>query len=275
VGKSTLLNALCNESRSIVSPIAATTRDSIDTITCHQDKEYCFIDTAGLRRKKKEKNVVEKFSCIRTKEAIERAQVCLLVIDALDGMTVEEKKIAQLIEEEKKCCIVVVNKWDLVKGFRMEHCFQGLDAENFFLSGCPKLIISAKTKRNVTKIFDLIDRQLERYSSRMTTGQLNKFLTSAMQYYHPPVIGGKRLRIYYMTQVEKSPPHFVLFVNNPLLLDLQYKRYLLNALKDAFKLHGVPILLTLRKKESGEIRRKSTLAYDRDLPNFSFVDLSV
>jgi len=275
VGKSTLLNALCNENRSIVSPIAATTRDSIDSLICHADKEYCFIDTAGLRRKKKEKDVVEKFSYIRTKEAIKRAQVCLLVIDALDGMTMEEKKIVQMIEEEKKCCIVLVNKWDLVKGFRMEHCFKGLDAENFFLSGAPKLIISAKTKRNINKIFSLIDTQLERYSNRITTGQLNKFLTTAMQYYHPPVIGGKRLRIYYMTQVEKSPPQFVLFVNNPLLLDPSYKRYLLNALKDTFTLQGVPILFTLRKKESLEVRRKTTVSHDRDLSHLTAVDLAI
>ena len=275
VGKSTLLNALCNENRSIVSPIAATTRDSIDSLINHNDKQYRLIDTAGIRRKKKEKDVVEKFSHIRTKEAIKRANICLLVIDALDGMTVEEKKMAQMIEEGKKCCIVLINKWDLIKGFRMEHCLKGLEAENFFLGGCPKLIISAKTKRNIDKIFALVDTQLERYNQRITTGQLNKFLISAMQYYYPSVIGGKRHRIYYMTQIEKSPPHFVLFVNNPTLLDPNYKRYLLNALKDAFTLHGVPILFTLRKKVSREVGRRgansATSSIDRDLPSLSTV----
>jgi len=269
VGKSTLLNALTGEQRSIVSPIAATTRDSIDSVITRNDKEYLLIDTAGLRKKRKEKEVVEKFAHIRTKEAIDRTQVCLLVIDAEEGMTSEEKKIAAMIAKEKKCCILLINKWDLTKGFRMEHCFKGLEEEISFIAKCPKVIISAKTGRNLDKIFGLVDTQLERYSARIGTGQLNKFLIAAMQNYHPPAIGGKRLRIYYMTQVAKSPPEFVLFINHPKLLAPSYKRYLINTIKDTFDLHGVPLTFTLRKKEPPKRKGRtptSTSSFDRDMP---------
>lgn len=271
VGKSTLLNSLVQEERSIVSPIAGTTRDSIDSIVHKHGKDYLFIDTAGIRKRKKEKEVVDKFAFIRTKKAIERASICLLMIDALEGMTTEEKKIASMIEEEEKSCILLVNKWDLAKGFRMEHCLQGLEAEISFLQHCPKVILSAKTGRNVDKIFEAIDIQLEAHNKRIGTGQLNKYLTQAMQNYHPPVLGGRRLRIYYMTQARTNPPHFILFVNNPNLMDAGYKRYLVNRLRETFGFQGVPLTFTLRAKEQKKRGTHSngtdrTHGFDRDLP---------
>ena len=270
-GKSTLLNALSKDNRSIVSPIAATTRDSIDSLVVHDGKEYLLIDTAGIRKKNKEKDVVEKFAHIRTEQAIERADICLLVIDALQGMTGEEKKIAAMIQKAEKSCILLINKWDLAKGFRMEHCIKGLEAEISFIQHCPKLIISAKTGRNIDTIFKAIDEQMKAHSLRVGTGQLNKFLTQAMQNYHPPVLGGRRLRVYYMTQISTAPPHFVMFVNNPTLLDPGYKRYLINCLRTAFGFGGVPLIFTLRKKEQQKGRpHEPREGYDRDLPDASF-----
>lgn len=272
-GKSTLLNALSRQRRSIVSPIAATTRDCIDSLVTNKEKEYLFIDTAGIRKKKKEKDVIEKFAYIRTQEAIDRADICMLVLDATEGMTSDEKKIATMIKKAEKSCILIINKWDLTKGFRMEHCLQGLEAEISFIQHCPKCIISAKTGRNVDSLFAVIEKQLAAHEMRVTTGQLNKFLTRAMQNYHPPVLGGRRLRIYYMTQASSAPPHFVLFVNNPALLDPSYKRYLINGLRDTFGFQGVPLTFTMRKKE--QTRRKPPVSdeqfthrrsYDRDLP---------
>ncbi len=272
VGKSTLLNALVGDERTIVSPLAGTTRDSIDTEVVFKDKTYVFIDTAGIRKKQKEKEVVEKYAHIRTEGAIERSSVCLLVIDALQGITSEEKKIAKMIEQSKKSCVVLINKWDLAKGFRMEHCLQGIEEEVPFLAHCPKICISAITKRNLDKIFHAVDEVLEAYSTRISTGPLNKCLTQAMQLYHPPVLGGKRLRVYYMTQVAIQPPHFVLFVNQPKLCEPTYQKYLINTLRNTFGFRGVPLVFQLKakapqKKKSGFA--PSSTSFDRDLPSFN------
>ncbi len=269
VGKSTLLNSLVGDERSIVSPLAGTTRDSIDTEVVFKDKPYVFIDTAGIRKKQKEKEVVEKYAHIRTEGAIERSSVCLLMIDALQGITSEEKKIAKMIEEAKKSCVVLINKWDLAHGFRMEHCIKGIEDEVPFLAHCPKICISALNKRNLDKIFKAVDEVLESYEMRISTGPLNKCLTTAMQLYHPPVLGGKRLRVYYMTQVDTRPPSFVLFVNKPNLCEPTYQKYLINTLRDTFGFKGVPLIFQLRakapqKKKSGFAPDATT--YDRDLP---------
>lgn len=266
VGKSTLLNALVGDERSIVSPIAGTTRDSIDTEVSFKDQSYIFIDTAGIRKKKKEKEVVEKYAHIRTEGAIERSDVCLLVIDVLEGITAEEKKIATLIEEAKKSCIVLLNKWDKAHGFRMEHAIKAIEEQVPFLVHCPKICISALTKRNLDKIFQAIDKVLESYQMRISTGRLNKCLTLAMQQYHPPVIGGKRLRIYYMTQVGTRPPNFVLFVNSPKLCEPTYKKYLINTLRQEFGFDGVPILFQLKAKAPQKKRSSASTHIDRDLP---------
>ena len=274
VGKSTLLNALVGDQRSIVSPIAGTTRDSIDTEVSFVDKSYIFIDTAGIRKKHKQKEAIEKFAHIRTTGAIERSDVCLLMIDAQEGITTEEKKIATVIEKAQKCCIVLINKWDLVKGFRMEHTLRGIEEEVPFLAHCPKICCSALTGRNLDKIFEAIDRVLEAYHLRISTGKLNRYLTLAMQQYHPPVLGGKRLRVYYMTQVATRPPNFVLFVNNPKLCEPTYKKYLVNALRETFGFEGVPLTFQLKPKAAQKRPKQRTsqqtnrASFDRDLPHY-------
>ncbi|MCE5294589.1 MAG: ribosome biogenesis GTPase Der [Chlamydiales bacterium] len=273
VGKSTLLNALVGDERSIVSPMAGTTRDSIDTEVVYKDKTYVFIDTAGIRKRQKEKEVVEKFAHIRTEGAIERSSVCLLVIDATQGITTEEKKIAKMIEDANKSCIVLINKWDLAKGFRMEHCIKGIEDEVPFLAHCPKICISAISKRNLDKIFSTVDEVLAAYSTRVSTGPLNKCLTTAMQLNHPPVLGGKRLRVYYMTQIGIQPPHFVLFVNQPKLCAPTYQKYLINRLRDTFGFKGVPLVFQLKpkapQKKRGGFLPPGVASLDRDLPSFN------
>jgi len=249
VGKSTLLNHLLHEERSIVSPIAGTTRDAIDVAVHHQGQDYLLIDTAGIRRKKSEKEVVDKFAAIRTEEAVEKADVCLLVLDSFEGFTTQEKRIASEIEEKGKSCILVFNKWDLMKNFRMEHALRGVREEIPFLSHCPTLFISAAKERNLDKIFPMIKEAYAERLKRITTGGLNKFIEGCLQKYHPPLIIGKRLRIYYMTQVVTNPPKFVLFVNNPTLMTETYKKYLINNFREVYGFSGCPLTLELRGKE--------------------------
>lgn len=249
VGKSTLLNGLLDEERSIVSPIAGTTRDSVDVALHRDGQDYVLVDTAGIRRKKAEKEVVDKFARVRTDEAIEKADVCLLMLDSFEGFTTQEKRIASEIEESGKSCILVFNKWDLVKNFRMEHAMKGVREEISFLNHCPALFISAQERRNLEKIFPLVSQvYLERHK-RITTGMLNKFIEGCLQKYHPPLIIGKRLRIYYMTQVEVNPPKFVLFVNNPTLMTENYRKYLINNFREVFSFSGCPLVLELRGKK--------------------------
>ena len=256
VGKSTLLNQLLDEERSIVSPIAGTTRDAIDASIHVGGMEYLLIDTAGIRRKKAEKEVVDKFAAIRTEEAIDRADVCLLVLDSFEGFTTQEKRIASEIEAKGKSCILLFNKWDLVKKLQMEHALRGVREEIPFLAHCPTLFLSALHKRNLEKIFPLV-RQIhaERYR-RITTGQLNKFIEGCQHRYHPPLLNGKRLRIYYMTQVQSAPPKFVVFVNKPDLMVEPYRKYLVNQFRKAYQYSGCPILFELRgkpKPKEGEV----------------------
>jgi GTP-binding protein len=249
VGKSTLLNSLLDEDRAIVSPIPGTTRDSIDVSIRHEEQDYVLVDTAGIRRKKAEKEVVDKFAFIRTTEAIERADVCLLVLDSYEGFTTQEKRIASDIEEQGKSCILVFNKWDLMKDFRMEHAMRGVREEISFLNHCPAIFISANEGRNLDKILPAVKKVYEERQKRITTGGLNKFIVGCLQKYHPPLMIGKRLRIYYMTQVETNPPKFILFVNNPTLMTDTYKKYLLNQFREVYGFSGCPLALELRGKE--------------------------
>lgn len=258
VGKSSLVNYLLEENRCIVSPIPGTTRDSIDIpFTCN-GTDYTLIDTAGIRRKGAEHEVVDKFAAIRTERAIERADICLLMMDSQQGISVQEKKIANMIEEAGKGCVLLFNKWDLVKGFRMEHCERGIEEEALFLKHCPKLFLSALTGRNVEKIFPLINQVYEDSKKRITTHQLNTFIEKCLQKNHPPMIQGKRLRIYYMAQVGEAPPRFVLFVNYPHLMLESYKKYLYNQFREMYGFTGVPILMHLKgkPKKSAEARDK-------------------
>lgn len=256
VGKSTLLNQIVQEERSLVSPIAGTTRDSIDTLFTHEGNHYLFIDTAGIRRKHKELDVVEKFARMRTERAIEAAEVCLLLVDCQEGVTSEEKKIARQIEEAGKPCILLLNKWDLSQGFRMEHALKSIEMDIPFLASCPKLVISAKTGRNIPKLFPLIRQLYLSYGQRISTHKLNKALIRWMQEYHPPMVGTKRLRIYYISQVSAKPPKFVLFVNSAELMGDTYRRYLINQLRSTFAFEGVPLVLMLRGKEREEEHKK-------------------
>lgn len=248
VGKSTLINALLGEKRVIESPIAGTTIDAIDIPCCIDGKDYLFIDTAGVRRKKKEKELVEKFATLRREKAQSRADICLLVCNAVEGMTQEEKKIAKEIAEAGKGCILLLNKWDLVKGFRMEHCEKALREELPFIADLPIHFISAKEERNLDKVLDSIEKVKEALDQQIPTAALNKFIKNALLRNSPPVIENKRLKIYYLTQIGTSPPQFLLFVNHPTYLSLTYKKYLMNQMRQEFSLTGVPINFILRGK---------------------------
>lgn len=244
VGKSSLINALLNDERCIVSPVPGTTRDHIEI----PHLNHTFIDTAGIRRKRAEHEVVDKFAAIRTQEAIARSDLCLFMIDATEGMTTQEKRIASQIEEEGKGCIVLLNKWDLVKGFQMEPLLRALNDACPFLSYCPRLFISAKTGRNLEKILPLIEEVKEERKRRIPTSQLNQLIEKAQQLNHPPRITGKRLRIYYLTQIGVEPPTFTLFVNQPKLMTEPYRRYLIRELRKVYPFTGNPIRFHLRGK---------------------------
>ncbi|MCH9632676.1 MAG: GTPase Der [Chlamydiae bacterium] len=248
VGKSTLMNYLSKQPRCVVSPIAGTTRDAIEVEIEYGDKSYSFIDTAGIRRKNKEKIVVEKFAHIRTFGAIEKSEICLFLIDAQEGLTAQEKKFLSEIYKNGKSCIVVVNKWDLAEGFRMEHAHQALIKDSPFLSIYPVVFISALTGRNVEKLFPLIEQVTESRNRSVETSTLNKFILEAIQKSPPPMISGKRLRVYYMTQIRSGPPSFLFFVNVSTLLTPTYKRYLMNRMREAFDFTATPVQFYLRSK---------------------------
>lgn len=252
VGKSSLVNFILNEERCIVSPIAGTTRDSIDMVFEKDGQKYTLIDTAGIRRKHAEHEVVDKFAFIRTERAIERCDLCILMLDSQTGLSAQDKKIANMIEEAGKGCILLFNKWDLVKGVRMEHFLKSIEEEAPFLQHCPKIFGSALTGRNIEKIFDLIQEVYKNGQQRITTHQLNKFLVTSMQKNHPPMIQGKRLRIYYMAQVAIQPPKFILFVNSPHLMADTYKKYLYNQFREVYNFTGVPILMHMKGKAKRE-----------------------
>ncbi|NDD57983.1 MAG: ribosome biogenesis GTPase Der [Chlamydiae bacterium] len=252
VGKSTIVNTILDEDRCVVSPIAGTTRDSIDIAIEHEGTPMILIDTAGIRRKKAEHEVVDKFAAIRTQRAIERSDVCVLVMDSVFGMTTQEKRIAEEIEAQGKACVLVFNKWDLVQGYRMEHCLKSIRIEASFLNYCPVLFISAQEHRNLDQLFPLIKEVYEQRGMRVTTGQLNKFIERVLQKYHPPMIQGKRLRIYYMAQVATHPPRFVVFVNFPELMIESYKKYMINQFREEYSFKGVPLVFDLRGKHQRE-----------------------
>lgn len=252
VGKSTLLNNLLKEERCVVSPIPGTTRDSVDTQVTFEGTQFTLIDTAGIRRKTAEHEAVEKFAAVRTERAIDRADVAILMLDSVEGITAQEKRIVMELEGAGKGCLLLFNKWDLVQGYRMEHCLKSLQIENSFVSHCPTLFASAKTGRNVDKIFAHIKQIYEDRKRRITTGELNRFIEKTVQAYHPPMLQGRRLRIYYLAQVGIEPPHFVLFVNKPELMLETYKQYLINKFREAYGFQGVPLVFTLRGKQVRE-----------------------
>lgn len=249
VGKSTLINALLQEPRCVVGPEAGTTRDSIDIPFRMGARAYRLIDTAGIRRKRGEHDPVDKFAALRTEAAIRRAHLILLLVNASEGITSQEKKIIAQIEEAGKTCMIGMNKWDLVHGFRMEHCLKALHEECAFLKHTPFLCLSATTGRNVDKLFPTLEEIYDQAKVRISTHQLNTFLIKAMQLNPPPVVQGKRLRIYYMTQVDVQPPRFVLFVNHPSLMSESYQRYLINQFRSHYPFPGTPLQIHIRGKQ--------------------------
>ena len=245
VGKSTLINAILNEKRAVVSDTIATTRDSLDCDIKIDDTSYTFIDTAGIRRKNKEKDVLEKFSHSQTLKTIDRADICLLVIDAQDLMTFQDKKILKEIEKKSKSCLIVINKWDLIRDVRQEHVLKALNKKGSFFD---MLIISAVKKLNLEKIYIKLKQIQKNREKTIQTSILNKFIEKCIQKYHPPMILGKRLKIYYLTQIKNNPPKFLFFVNYPNILTPTYKKYLMNSFRDNFDFEGTPIIFNVKKK---------------------------
>ena len=253
-GKSSLINNLLGENRVIVSDIAGTTRDAIDTDITYNGNEYVFIDTAGLRRKNKIKEELERYSIIRTVTAVERADVVLVVIDATEGVTEQDAKIAGIAHERGKGIIVVVNKWDAIEKNDKtiyEHTNRIKDILSF-MPYAEILFISAKTGQRVGKIFDTIDMVIENQNLRIQTGVLNEILSEAVAMQQPPSDKGKRLKIFYMTQVSVKPPTFVIFVNNKELMHFSYTRYLENKIRDTFGFRGTALRFIIRERGEKE-----------------------
>ena len=254
VGKSSIINRLLGENRCIVSDIAGTTRDAIDTAVTWNGKEYVFIDTAGLRRKSKIKEELERYSIIRTVTAVERADIVVVVIDAKEGVTEQDTKVAGLAHDAGKACIIVVNKWDLVEkdGKTMDRMREDIRRDLSYMPYAPIVFISAMTGQRVSRLFELINYVREQASMRITTGMLNSVLADAQTRVQPPTDKGRRLKIYYMTQVGVKPPHFVVFCNDRRLFHFSYQRYLENCIRSTFRLEGTPIILSIREKGDKE-----------------------
>ena len=255
VGKSSLINKILGENRTIVSNIAGTTRDAIDTEYENSHGKYVLIDTAGIRRKSKVTDSIEKFSIMRTLLAIERADVCLMMIDATEGVTDQDAKIAGEAHEAGKGIIIVVNKWDEYEKETgtLEKYKKDIYAKLSYLSYAPIIFISAKTGQRVEKLFDLINHVNEQNSMRVSTSALNQVINEAIALVQPPTDKGKRLKILYGTQVSTKPPTFVIFVNNKELFHFSYERYLVNQIRREFGLEGTPIRMIAREKhEKGE-----------------------
>ena len=255
VGKSSLLNQILGEERVIVSNIAGTTRDAIDTYYENETGQYCLIDTAGMRRKSKVDDIIEKYSNMRTISAIERADVCLILIDANEGVTEQDTKIAGLVHEAGKAAIIVVNKWDAVENKETNTM---RDMENnvrdglSYMTYAPVVFLSALTGSRVDKLFPMIQEVYKQNTSRITTGALNSILADATARVQPPSDKGRRLKIYYMTQAGTKPPHFVIFCNDARLFHFSYQRYLENQIREVFGLKGTPVRITIRQKGDKE-----------------------
>ena len=254
VGKSSLINKLAQEDRVIVSDIAGTTRDAIDTDIRYNGKEYVFIDTAGLRRKNKIKEEIERYSIIRAVTAVERADVCIIVIDATEGVTEQDAKIAGIAHERGKAVIIAVNKWDAVEK-NNKTVNEYTDKVRNILSFMPYAeitFISALTGQRLPKLYDLIDTVAENHALRIQTGVLNEIMSEAVALQQPPSDKGKRLRLYYITQVGVKPPTFVIFVNDKELMHFSYTRYIENQIREAFGFKGTPLRFIIRERKENK-----------------------
>ncbi|MCQ2487616.1 MAG: ribosome biogenesis GTPase Der [Clostridia bacterium] len=251
VGKSSLINALCGEERTIVSNIAGTTRDTTDTQINNEHGKFLFIDTAGLRRKSRVDERIEKYSIIRARMAIERADVCVIMIDALEGFTEQDSKVAGLAHEQGKGCIIAVNKWDAYEkdGQTMQKYRKKLENDFSFMSYAPFIFISAKTGQRLDNLYELISFVNNQNAMRISTGKLNDVLAMATARVQPPTDRGRRLKIYYMTQASTRPPTFVCFVNRKDLFHYSYQRYIDNQIREVFGLEGTPTRFIIRERE--------------------------
>ena len=254
VGKSSLINKMLGENRLIVSDIAGTTRDAVDTPVKHNGKDYIFIDTAGLRRKNKIKEELERFMIVRTVSAVERADIVVLVIDAVEGVTEQDAKIAGIAHERGKAVIIAVNKWDAVEKDN-KTVNQYTDRIRNVLSYMPYAeitFISAATGQRLPKLFDLIDMVAENHAMRVGTGVLNEIMAEAVALQQPPSDKGKRLRLYYITQASVKPPTFVIFVNDKELMHFSYTRYIENKIREAFGFKGTPLKFIIRERKENK-----------------------
>lgn len=254
VGKSSLINKLLGENRLIVSDIAGTTRDAVDTPVKHNGKEYVFIDTAGLRRKNKIKEELERYMIVRTVSAVERADIVVLMIDAQEGVTEQDAKIAGIAHERGKAVIIAVNKWDAVEK-NNKTVNEYTDKVRNILSFMPYAeitFISAMTGQRLPKLFDLIDTVAENHALRIGTGVLNEIMSEAVALQQPPSDKGKRLRLYYITQVSVKPPTFVIFVNDKELMHFSYTRYIENKIREAFGFKGTPLRFIIRERKENK-----------------------
>jgi len=251
VGKSSLVNAIAGEERAIVSDIAGTTRDATDTRIENEHGKFIFIDTAGLRRKSKVEEGVEKYSVIRARMAVERAQVCIIMIDALEGFTEQDSKVAGIAHELGKASIIAVNKWDAVEkdGKTMDTYRKDLMEDFSFMAYAPFIFISAKTGQRLERLYGLIKYTDGQNAMRISTGKLNDVLAEATARVQPPTDKGKRLKIYYITQASTRPPTFVCFVNKKELFHYSYQRYIENQIRGVFGLEGTPVRIAIRERE--------------------------
>ena len=254
VGKSSLVNRILGEERVIVSNVAGTTRDAVDSYFENAKGKYLFIDTAGMRKKSKVDDRIEKFSVLRATMAIERSDVCLILIDANEGVTEQDTKVAGLAHEAGKASIIVVNKWDAVEkdDKTMDRMRQDVRRDLAYMTYAPILFISALTGQRVERLFELINYVNDQAAMRITTGMLNDVLADATARVQPPTDKGRRLKIYYLTQVGVKPPHFVVFCNDAQLFHFSYQRYLENQIRSTFGLEGTPVKLTVRQKGDKE-----------------------
>lgn len=254
VGKSSLVNKISGVNRAIVSDIAGTTRDTTDTFIENEYGKFNFIDTAGLRRKSRVDDAIEKYSIIRARMAVERANVCVIMIDAVEGFTEQDSKVAGIALEQGKACIIAVNKWDAIDkdGNTMKEYRDKLTNDFSFMSYAPIMFISAKTGQRIDKLYEMISFVHSQNSMRISTGKLNEVLAGATARVQPPTDKGKRLKIYYMTQASTRPPTFVFFVNNAELFHFSYQRYLENQIRDIFGLDGTPVRFIIRERGDGK-----------------------
>ena len=251
VGKSSLINKILGEERLIVSDIPDTTRDAVDTFLTRDDRDFLFIDTAGLRRKSKIKENIEKYSIVRTLSAVERSDVCVLLIDAEEGITEQDTKIAGIAHERGRAAIVCVNKWDKIEKETktMKEFTHKIETELAYMPYAPKLFISALTGQRTGKLFELIHTVYQNHALRVQTGVLNDVILEATAMHAPPTDKGRPLRIYYATQASVKPPTFVLFVNDSRLMHFSYTRYLENKIREAFGFDGTPVHFVVRDKK--------------------------